>query len=154
VLKPANLQVIVDTTAEFIEKKINRSSYDCIAFQGMSGALVAPCVALKLGKPCVPVRKGEYSHSDHNMELIAKFETYLILDDLISVGKTCRAIIRAGKKHGMRCTGIVLYNETEYATSVCDEDYINQFVIDPMASEIKTLDIYCVGWLTDYVPYP
>jgi len=153
VLKPPFAKIIADNTATFIEQNINRSSYDCIVFRGISGALIAPIVAYKLGKPCVPVRKGEGTHSAHNVERVGGYYKYIILDDLISKGDTCREILRVCSGHSMKCTGIVLYNARVYTqhrpTIPVEETYMqppeeNLFFPDKFKPDLS-YQVYCVG---------
>jgi adenine/guanine phosphoribosyltransferase-like PRPP-binding protein len=160
VLKPPYAKIIADKTATLIEQQINRSSYDCIVFRGLSGALIAPIVAYKLGKPCVPVRKGESSHSSHSIELVGDYRKYIILDDLISAGKTCREIINICDRHCMKCSGIVLYNESCWIQCKPDPCAEGGLVYPPEPEENVfwpnslrpdlSFQVYCVGYVYEY----
>jgi hypothetical protein len=72
--------------------------FDAIAFSGMSGALIAPVLALALNKTLIMVRKfGDDSHSveQRNGALVEGdfgAHRYVIVDDLISSGRTARYI--------------------------------------------------------------
>lgn len=92
--------------------------FDAIAFRGMSGALIAPPVALALGKTLIMVRKpDEDSHAirwsipkeNHLVEGDAGARTYIIVDDFISSGRTKEAIIEAVKNFAphARCLGLL-----------------------------------------------
>lgn len=72
-----------------------RHTFDSIAFRGASGALVAPAVAAKLGKHLLLVRKGEGSHSYHQVEGNVATEKYIIIDDIVASGETVEAIVNA-----------------------------------------------------------
>lgn len=76
--------------------KPHKDKFDAIAFCGMSGALIAPIIALKLNKPMIMVRKPKTKtlecHSSYNTEGYKAAKTYIILDDLVATGKTARYI--------------------------------------------------------------
>lgn len=68
--------------------------FDAIAFRGMSGATIAPSVALALNKSLIMVRKPkDGSHSDMRVEGDRTARTYVIIDDFQSTGETVRAIV-------------------------------------------------------------
>ena len=157
VLKPPFAKIIADKTTALIQDNICRGDYDCIVFRGVSGALIAPIVAYKLGVPVVPVRKGENSHSSNLIELVGDYVHYLVVDDLISSGDTMREILTVCNRHSMHCRGIVLWNENEWAqvdpaTVGCDGSYdygSNIFwPYDNRPSE--KYSVYCVGRAADY----
>lgn len=72
--------------------------FDFVAFRGTSGALIAPCVAERLRKPFVMVRKKDGSHAHYEVEipmvLTEKSEplNYIVIDDLVSTGDTVKEI--------------------------------------------------------------
>ena len=71
--------------------------FDAIAFRGMSGALIAPSLALSLNKSLLMVRKENddtHSKNEHNglVEGDRAARSYIIVDDMISSGETVRAI--------------------------------------------------------------
>ena len=77
--------------------------FDAIAFRGMSGALIAPAVALKLDKTLLMVRKPragneDDSHSYEHVEGDAAARRYVILDDFIATGRTIKAITEEIKR--------------------------------------------------------
>lgn len=70
--------------------------FDTIAFRGMSGALIAPILALNLQKELILVRKpADDSHSWFKVEGNKDAQRYVIVDDFESSGKTKRTIIEA-----------------------------------------------------------
>lgn len=73
----------------------HRGEFDCIAFRGMSGALLAAPVASALGKNLILVRKDEKRHSMYRVEGVRSKTRYIIVDDFVSTGDTVRAIIEA-----------------------------------------------------------
>lgn len=76
--------------------------FDAIAFCGMSGAVIAPIVALRLNKPLIVVRKPEptdpdrqlATHSSYTVEGMLNCKSYLIVDDLVCSGATRNYIIK------------------------------------------------------------
>lgn len=67
-----------------------------VAFRGISGALLGPIVAYKLGLNPIGIRKNEESHggSPIHRTVLEKgiIERYVIVDDFIETGTTVRAI--------------------------------------------------------------
>jgi orotate phosphoribosyltransferase len=103
-------------TIKLLEKMIVDSGleFSTIAFRGMSGALIAPLIAHKLGKNLLMVRKtGDECHSSHSTEGTHSNENYIIIDDLISSGATVRKTIEAVNHmeecREAKCVGIFLY---------------------------------------------
>lgn len=93
---------------------LSKHEFDAVAFRGLSGALVAPSIALAMGKTMIAVRKdGENCHSNHHVEGDHGAEKYVIIDDFISSGKTCREIVQKiyGVNPSAICIGVceVLY---------------------------------------------
>jgi len=88
--------------------------YDAIAFMGLSGALIAPGVADRLGKPLIAVRKEKSVHSPTQVEGYASGRRYIIVDDCVASGTTVRNIFEALQKAGSFAhyepAGIFLYN--------------------------------------------
>jgi hypothetical protein len=69
--------------------------FNAIAFRGMSGALVAPLLALTMKKGVIVCRKeSEQSHADA-VEGHLEGGPYIIVDDFVSSGRTVQAIIAA-----------------------------------------------------------
>ena len=97
----------------------SKVQFDCIAFTGVSGALIAPAVADKLGKGIIVVRKAkDNSHHRVDAEVEVGGKTYIIIDDLICSGETITNIV--GKLGG--CSrfdhytpvGVFLYSSYSY----------------------------------------
>lgn len=78
--------------------KLHEVRFDAIAFCGMSGAIFAPMVASVLNKELIMVRKKRdirpHNHSNHRVEGCTSAQSYLILDDQVSSGKTKQYIIQ------------------------------------------------------------
>jgi adenine/guanine phosphoribosyltransferase-like PRPP-binding protein len=84
--------------------------FDSLAFRGVSGAMIAPSLADRLSLGIVAIRKpNDGSHSSAQVEASWGASRYVIVDDLISSGRTCRAIIEAGDEARLTCVGILLY---------------------------------------------
>ena len=111
VFKPGELRKTVDRVAWFIQA--SEVDYGFIAYSGQSGATMAAAVAYKLDKPLVCVRKpSDKNHSELPIEydstLVCK--PYIIIDDLIASGNTCRFITSEIAKYmHSRCAAIFLY---------------------------------------------
>lgn len=73
----------------------SRVKFDAIAFRGLSGALVAPSIAIMMNKHLLAVRKtGDTDHSKYRVEGYMGCP-YIIVDDLIESGETMETIIDA-----------------------------------------------------------
>lgn len=88
--------------------------FDAIAFRGLSGALIAPIVAQRLGKNIIGVRKKEEKrHSSHTVEGVV-CNKYIIIDDFVDEGYTITAIyseIASWSHHQSQLVGIALYDD-------------------------------------------
>ena len=107
-LTPAKLRRAVQRCLRVIRKR--KLKFDAIAFRGLSGAVVAPMVALALKKTMIAVRK---SHS-HGVKVCGDLgaQSYLIIDDFISSGETVRKIVTSIERASLdepTCVGAVLY---------------------------------------------
>ena len=106
-------------TIEWVAAQIATHFPDCdaIAFRGVSGALIAPSVADKLGKHLIVSRKAnDDSHSIYDVESSStKVKNYAIVDDLIGTGNTLRTIRFTIENTfpKARCVGVVLYHPTQ-----------------------------------------
>jgi hypothetical protein len=130
-------------------------SFDAIAFQGMSGSLIAPSVADRLGKGLIMIRK-EHSHSSLKVEGCMEGDNYIILDDQIATGNTVRNIIKRLLLDTMfqnkKCVGIFLYSRewwTEVATmQLMVKDYVKK-VQEEITYKSRLKDK--LQWLSDNV---
>jgi orotate phosphoribosyltransferase len=91
--------------------------FDAIAVCGTSGLILATPVTLALNKQLVIVRKaGEalHSHAEEQVEAdtIDKIQSFVILDDLVSTGKTVCHILKTVREEGLwgSCMGVYAYN--------------------------------------------
>lgn len=89
-----NTKNIVERVAQ-AKKLLRKLDFDAIAFTGMSGALLAPPLAVAMGKSLILVRKlaeiGR-THSCHKVVGDAGALKYIIVDDFQDTGKTTRRI--------------------------------------------------------------
>lgn len=84
-------------------KILKRYEFDSIAFRGMSGALIAPILALRLNKTLIMVRKeNDGSHfnlySGSLVEGDKAARSYVVVDDFVSTGETLYQIIKEIKE--------------------------------------------------------
>lgn len=103
-------------TVRWASKQLRPYNFDAIAFRGLSGALIAPAIAMRLNKTLIAVRKPieisgnrDATHSPHLVEGDRAAKTYVIVDDLVSSGRTVLAIVRAIKEFAPHavCAGIL-----------------------------------------------
>lgn len=89
-------------------KQLKDLEFDAIAFRGLSGALIAPTVAMRMGKTLIAVRKGEKSHSSNMVEGDRAARRYVIIDDFIASGATVEAILDGVHKWAPKaeCIGV------------------------------------------------
>jgi adenine/guanine phosphoribosyltransferase-like PRPP-binding protein len=93
-LEPETLREILKTA----KTALSNQDYDAIAFRGVSGALLASPLSIMVNKPLIVVRKpGESAHSKASCEGCVTAKRYIIVDDFVATGGTCRAIIKAIK---------------------------------------------------------
>jgi orotate phosphoribosyltransferase-like protein len=78
------------------EMALKTHTFDTLAFRGMSGAFLAPTLAVRLNKQMILVRKPEDStHCRQDVEGYTEAKRYIIVDDFISSGETKQAIIQS-----------------------------------------------------------
>lgn len=115
VIRSGNLR----QTIRLLKIALQGHEFDSIAFRGMSGALVAPPLALSLRKELIVVRKpsdlasgSDATHSGYLVEGCKSCKKYVIVDDLIISGRTTCSIYRAIKNFApnAECIGAILYS--------------------------------------------
>jgi len=106
VLTPEGLRDAVTRVVRVLREDVKLNTFDAIAFRGVSGALVAPAVAVAVGKPLIVVRKSEASHG-RPVEGAITAKRYVIVDDFVGAGGTVRAITDALDG---TLRGVVTYN--------------------------------------------
>lgn len=119
VMSPQRFKRTVEAMCERAYEVMVKTSFDAIAFCGMSGAGVAFPMALQLGLPTIMVRKDDRSHhvrenvGPHQwLEGALDVDSYLIVDDQVSSGRTVATMMAriAAYNPAARCVGIILYN--------------------------------------------
>ena len=123
-----------------IVKSIGESQieFDFIAIRGMSGAIVAGPVSLRVKKPIVIIRKNEKSHGypiENPLSLLIEGKKYIILDDGIGTGETIGVIVNKlnDRYHNnVTCVGIFLYAQTEI-----DDDLTMERMVTKLEINIK-----------------
>ncbi len=121
---PGNYLRIIEETIEQLRPHVNE--FDTIAFRGMSGAMVAPMVAMRLNKGITIIRKGtENSHAPEVTGIFEKGLKYIILDDFISSGNTVLAIkkLLSNELTGMKLVGLYLYRDRQWISHLTGECY-------------------------------
>jgi len=89
---------------------------DAVAFCGLSGAMIAREFATYLNLNMIACRKRNEKSHGKEVEGPAEVNNYLILDDLITSGRTCQYIIdcvRVFYGTNANCVGIVLTGSAE-----------------------------------------
>jgi adenine/guanine phosphoribosyltransferase-like PRPP-binding protein len=120
--------------------------FDAIAVSGVSGLLIGPSVADRLGKKLIVVRKDADRKNSHALVIVEadKFIsdylnfTYIVIDDLIDSGSTLNRIIdKINYRYPYaKCVGVYCYAEnrprfphTVYRSSTLTElTYLNEFI--------------------------
>lgn len=88
--------------------------FDSIAFRGMSGAVIAGALAVRLKKPLILVRKPyDVTHSCFQVEGNKAVRRYLIVDDFICSGETVGAIKKAIESFApeAECIGVFQFQD-------------------------------------------
>lgn len=94
---PAKLKERIAMCVKALRPELDK--FDAIAFTGMSGTLIAPPVAMELGKELLMVRKkAESSHSSFTVEGDYAARRFIIIDDFRASGRTERNILTAVKE--------------------------------------------------------
>lgn len=96
----------------YAKQKLQSRIFDAIAFSGMSGAIMAPMIAMALKKPLIMVRKDTSNcHSKRKVEGAYDAGTYIIVDDLVCSGDTCKRIYDSIKEVNANaiCVGVYVY---------------------------------------------
>lgn len=122
---PLTFEKTVDKLISIVEPTYRSHEIDAIAFTGISGSGIGFPVALLTGIPMMCVRKAGID--SHNRECYIErshddIKTYVILDDLMSSGRTVTRIMDIAREElDAKCVGILLYEE------VPRKHHINQF---------------------------
>lgn len=116
-LNPEENGKIVSGICRFLRRKAIRDTFDGIAFTGLSGALIAAPVAVRLKMPMLAIRKQDGSHSGCAVEGDRLIKNYIIIDEMVSSGNTIDTIrTKCTDFNSSHNVGIVLYR----AASILD----------------------------------
>ena len=96
-IDPTKAKRIVDKCVQLLKK--SELQFTTIAFRGLSGSLIAPAIAMRMGKTLLAVRKVSTTHGSYPVEGDYNAKNYIIVDDFISSGATCREIMEQVAKH-------------------------------------------------------
>lgn len=95
-LDPRKRPKLIKALVKAIKEHETFPQCEAVAVRGISGLLVGPEVAQKLGKPLAVCRKPkDGSHACVIVECCSPCDRYIIVDDITSTGGTVRAIIDA-----------------------------------------------------------
>lgn len=128
-------------TVEDVIRILRPLDFDAIAFRGLSGALIAPTVAMLMGKTLLAVRKPEEQrHSYRMVEGDYAARRYVIIDDMVSSGDTLRAIwseINRVMPHA-ECIG-----HLPYMWVTCRSDHR---AVEPLTSSYRRATRHVPSW--------
>lgn len=115
VFNPNEFPTLVNELAKRIRVLKRVTGANCLAGSGNSGLLLLGALGMKLKMPFFAVRKSRDTWADSRLAngfMPEGGARYLIIDDLISSGTTCRRIhdfISKEFRAGPKCVGILLY---------------------------------------------
>lgn len=93
--EPDRFRVLVDQAAETMVEIMKVTPFDAIAGSGNSGALLCAALSYKTGIPIITVRKENEPNAEGAMATGHVINTrYLLVDDMISGGRTARRMIK------------------------------------------------------------
>jgi len=106
------------TIRKFIDKLPKCKKPKAVACCGVSGLMIAPAIADRLGLDLIVVRKrdDDSTHSRFGVEGVAA-DNYIIVDDLICTGRTMTHMLRRIHSHLCEystCVGAYLYHTNRY----------------------------------------
>jgi adenine/guanine phosphoribosyltransferase-like PRPP-binding protein len=83
----------VESTVDFAVERLGNAeaTFDCLVGTGLSGALVVPALARRLGVPFLIVRDHEGTHSPYAAEGLLR-RRWLFVDDKIVTGDTLKRV--------------------------------------------------------------
>jgi hypothetical protein len=112
-------------------EKLRAIPFDTIVCRGLSGILVAPQVARKLGKSILCVRKSDNHHGISDAEGQLGRE-WIFFDDFYSLGRTlqaCTLVVKgiADRNNGFESTYVGRYEYKYDLFSFCEERFPRQY---------------------------
>jgi hypothetical protein len=139
ILRPEKMRTLVEQSVDALSRKEGAPEFDTVAFTGASGFLIAPQVALALGKQMIMVRKEETDHSPYRVEGYAQSERYIMLDDFLATGSTLKRAITSikGAFPRARCVGFYLYRDHNFIFGANMRWYFDKDFYENFYSEDK-----------------
>lgn len=114
--------------------------FEAVAFCGISGALMAPVVADRLDKKLLAIRKDrekEVAHSWSKIEGLGRkrYVRYILIDDFIETGGTCRRVHQVMGEHDL--VAIFLYAGNNGSVSLLDSNCFPVYELNGIDSKIN-----------------
>ncbi len=110
------------------EQTLTKATHDLFGYRfdafvccGVSGLLLAPMLALHMGKRLAVVRKkSDVNHSEFNVEsTLLEYDRWIFIDDIIASGTTLHFVRRSMQHIGFDAeVGTYLYHEESYPSGV------------------------------------
>ncbi len=111
VVNPTYAPKVLKTFVKYIRS--SKVQFDTIVCRGTSGLLVAPFVAMAMKKHLIIVRKSDGNHYGSPTEGYTNPGRFIIVDDFIASGNTCRTIIQTilsnFQRTNPKCVAIFCY---------------------------------------------
>jgi adenine/guanine phosphoribosyltransferase-like PRPP-binding protein len=117
-IQPREAKKIVAKCVRLLEK--SGLEFTTIAFRGLSGALIAPAIALEMDKTLLAVRKQKTDHGSYPVEGDHNAKNYVIVDDFIATGNTVDTIMEKIAEHipHAKCVAVLqayYFNHEDFA---------------------------------------
>ncbi len=130
-IDPRKAKVIVEKAVRILRQY----EFEAIAFRGVSGALIAPLIAMEMGKSLIVVRKSsESAHSRCMVEGDCAVKRFVIVDDFIDSGDTVRAILNEVDEFApdAKCVGMLHAYYLGKGTNVKYASFGKAFITEPI----------------------
>lgn len=137
--------VFVEVFAQCVVKiKTDLPDFDSIAVTGISGMLLGPQLARELGKNLIVVRKDQDTKNHAFGAIVLGYRAskrYLIVDDQISSGNTCRDIVTKIWKWApeARPIGGLMYIGPHFLTAPYN-NYMGEDMFSPRSEDSDTIE--------------
>ena len=141
ILDPDELRRCINNALQRLEGE--HLNFDAVAFTGVSGALLAPPIAMTLNKTLLLIRKTKDStHSPFQVEGDKGARRYLIVDDFVSSGATVCMIVEKVKDFapGAVCVGVLSAGFPTCARFETVEKYIRNKPFE-LSKEVPILEV-------------
>ena len=106
---------ILKRIADEMEKRISNIEFDKIACIELGGVPLAVALSLKTGKDLVIFRKQkkDYGVRDDKIGEINKGEKIVVVEDVVTTGKSVKSVIERVEKHGGRVVAVLAVVDRE-----------------------------------------